>query len=372
MRLAHFKALEPVCPLCRISRDQDNPLRLATVVVRDGDTIVEGVLHCANSECMLEYPIIDRIPVLIPDIRAYISENVFHIVARDDLSETIESMLGDSIGPGTGYDSTRQHLSAYAWDHYADLDPAEPSQRFSTEAAAPGSISRCIQQGLDLINRDFASPVIDLGCAAGRTAFEMAVRGARLVLGVDLNFSLLRIAQRVLTSGLVRYPRRRVGIVYDRREFPVQFANSANVDFWACDVLALPFPSDTFGLAVGLNVLDSVSSPRDFLASVGRVLGPEGSAILATPYDWSPAATPMETWIGGHSQRGPLRGASEPILKSLLTPAAHPQSIDSMKITGEITDLPWYSRLHDRSTVAYSVHVIAAKATGESALDEER
>ena len=44
-----------------------------------------------------------------------------------------------------------------------------------------------------------------------------------------------------------------------------------------------------------------------------------GGLVLTTPYDWS-AAVPVDAWLGGHSQRGPHQGSSEPILRGLLTP----------------------------------------------------
>ena len=318
--------------------------------------MLEGVIHCPDSDCRLEYPILDGIPILVPQILSYLSDNFFHLAARDDLSETLEGMLGDGVGPGTWFDSTRQHLSTYARDSYGDLDDTEQG------GPQPGSAVRCLERGLELHGGEIGTPLIDLGCAVGRTAFTLAERSGGLVLGVDINFSMLRLAQRVLREGVVRYPRRRVGIVYDRREFPVSLPGAEQVDFWACDTLALPFSNDSFGLAVGLNVLDCVASPLAFLASVRNVIRTGGRTILTTPYDWSPGVTPPEAWIGGHSQRGPDKGASEPFLRSLLTPGAHAQSIEGLELVGEIADVPWHTRLHDRSAVSYSAHLIVAEA----------
>ena len=206
-------------------------------------------------------------------------------------------------------------------------------------------------------------PAIDIGCSVGRIAFELANRYQGLTLGIDVNFSMLRTAQRVLREGLVQYPLKRIGIVYDRQEFKVSFDNASLVDFWACDALALPFTDDTFGFVSGLNVFDSVTSPRDLLASIGSILSPGGAAVLATPYDWSSAATPVETWIGGHSQRGPDRGSAEPLLRKLLTSGAHPQSIPELSLIEEIANFPWAVRVHERSTILYKTHIIAAKTT---------
>ena len=55
-----------------------------------------------------------------------------------------------------------------------------------------------------------------------------------------------------------------------------------------------------------------------------------GDAIITTPYDWSDAATPLEQWLGGHSQRGGVQGDSAAMLRSLLTPGGHPQSVQGL------------------------------------------
>ena len=213
----------------------------------------------------------------------------------------IEGLLGDCCGPGSSYDTTRQHLSTYAWDHYGDLDRKRPGE------PRPGSVLRVLERGLELAGDLPAGPILDLGCAVGRSSFALAGDSDRLVLGVDLSFPMLRLASEALRRGRVRYPRRRVGVVYDAREIPVSFPRMEAVDFWAVDAIDLPFNEGTFAAVVALNVLDCVASPHDLLASLPRLLEPGGKAILSTPYDWSPRATPIEAWLGGHSQRGERR-----------------------------------------------------------------
>ena len=133
------------------------------------------------------------------------------------------------------------------------------------------------------------------------TALKLAERAAdseQLVLGVDVNLSMLRVAASAIYRGIVQYPRRRTGVVYDRRRLSIDVARAEYIDFWACDVLALPFAENSFALATMLNVLDSVRVPRDLLAEAARVLKPDGKAIITSPYDWSPAVTPIEAWLG--------------------------------------------------------------------------
>ena len=304
--------------------------------------------------CRQEFPIIDGIPIVVPDVRSYLHNNQSHIFRRGDFSADLVSLFGDAIGPGTDYDQTRQHLSIYCWGHYADLDPEEHD--------APGAMGTLLKECLSLAV-DMTGPGLDLGCSVGRSTFELACHIDGPVLGTDLNFAMLQKAQQVLGTGRLSYDRRRVGVVYDERAFPVHMPAAGNVDFWACDALALPFEAKQFGAALALNLFDCVSSPRDLLAVIGGMLRKGASAVIATPYDWSVSATPVEAWIGGHSQRGEHHGAAEPLLRALLTPGGHPQSVEGLVIAVEADDLVWETRLHDRSRVSYVVHVVVAKAS---------
>lgn len=353
MRLAHFETLRPVCPACRKAGRGDHTVDLTGGTLRGAEAVLSGILVCRH--CRLEFPIIDGMPFLVPDPRGFIAQSLFYVLMRDALPPEIESLVGDAAGPGSAFDSVRQHLSSYGWDHYGDLDPDEP------DPALPGSTLRCLEAGLRALDRPLAGPIIDMGCAAGRSSFALAAAGDGLVLGIDVNLPLLRLARRVLEEGAAAYPRRRIGVVYDRREFPASFAAAERVDFWVADALALPFPDHSFGGASALNLLDCLSAPRDALLELGRVLSSEARAILTTPYDWSATNTPPEAWIGGHSQRGAHEGAAEPLLRRLLSGEDGEEL--GLRLVAEATDLPWHVRLHDRALMQYSVHLLVVGAT---------
>lgn len=325
---------------------------------------MEGILLCTNPLCQSEFPILDGVPILLPNLRSYIAENVFHLLARNDLAAITESILGDCCSQGSVLDSMRQHLSCYVWGHYADLDPMERADSIQN-----GLVVRILGQGLALestcgkAGSTERGLTIDIGCGPGRTTIETAKKSGRLTLGIDLNFSMLRLASTILRSMRLSYPRRRVGLVYDRREFDVQFSNLELVDFWACDALALPFADGLFARAVGMNVLDSVAAPHSLLTSIAKALEPNGSAILACPYDWTSTVTPVEAWIGGHSQRNQNSGDCAPWLRRLLadTNVTSPQSEPTLHLENEIDELPWTVRMHDRSSMQYRVHLVHAR-----------
>lgn len=394
MKRRHFELLRPVCPVCRTA-ERAAPLEIGRVDREARDAIDQGILRCSSSACQHEYPVIDGLPVIVPDLRAYVRDHLHEIEARDDLSEALDSLVNDCCGPSSPRDVLRQHQSSYAAAHYGDLDPAadlaadpdpvaaadpppadpppaDPSPADSPPADSPpadplpadpprSDLLALLDRGLALAGDLPPGPILELGCGPGRAAIELARRLDRPVVGIDRHFGLLRLAAGILRTGALRYPHRRVGAVYDRRALRVDLP-TAGVDFWVCDAVAPPFPDATFAAVSSLNLLDCVASPRDVLEATARLLAPGGKTWITTPYDWSPGATPFEAWLGGHSQRGPARGAAEPVLRALLD-GTHPAAIPGLELVAEEDDLPWRVRLHDRSVMEYRVHLVVARRT---------
>ncbi len=328
---------------------------LADIRAEQDDAVLAGILHCPS--CQSEFPIIDGVPLILPGLRALLAERGIELMLREDLDASLESLLGDAIGPGSWFEALRQTLSTYAWDGWADLDPQETA----ADEPVPGAARRCLARLLELSGSGAPHRVLDLGCGAGRTAFDLAAHAPdALVLGIDVNLALLRLAQGAL-RGSVSYPRRRIGLVHDRRRFEVDPPGAERVDFWACDAAALPFAPGIADLVAALNLLDCVAEPARLLAAMAAALAPGGRLLLATPYDWSTRATPVEAWIGGHSQRGSQGGAAEPFLRTLLTEGAHPQSVPGIAMLGEDAAFPWQTRLHDRAAVRYRSHLLALR-----------
>jgi SAM-dependent methyltransferase/uncharacterized protein YbaR (Trm112 family) len=362
LRRGHFAAFAPLCPRCIRAGGASHRLVLAQVSEEHDDDVLAGILHCSNAACQLEYPIIDGIPVIVPELRTMLAEHAVELLLRSDLDPALESLIGDAVGPGTWFDVLRQTVSTYAWDGWADLDPLETMP--AEGAPPPGAARRCLARLLEMTGPVAPRRVVDCGCGGGRTVFDLAERyNEALVLGIDLSPSLLRLGRDAM-EGRMRYSRRRIGLVYDRRDFAVHLPGAERVDFWACDAMALPFAAGSADLAVALNLLDCVSEPRQLLAGLARITRRGGHVLLATPYDWSTRATPMETWIGGHSQRAPHGGAAEPFLRTLLTEGAHPQAVPGLRILAEEADWPWQTRLHERSTVLYRAHLLALAVNG--------
>jgi SAM-dependent methyltransferase/uncharacterized protein YbaR (Trm112 family) len=358
MKLQHFELLQPVCPGCR-QRSADTlwPLRIESRLRGYGEVLLEGRLTCSNPQCLAEFPVIDGVPVLVPDVAGYVANHLGAITRRADLTREMVSLIGDCCGPASEYDTQRQQLSTYGWSHFADLDPTASG---SKDAAGQNFLG-LLDAALSLCGDRPPGPVIDIGCGPGRSSWQLAERYGTQVLGIDLNFSFLRVAQEILNTGRVHIDRRKIGLAYEAREFIVDLPASEQVDFWCCDALALPFSPEQFSVANCLNVLDCVHSPVELLQELQRGLAPGGWLVASSPYDWSGNATSPSSWIGGHSDRGELHGAAEPLLRKLLTPGEHPQSLEHFRWHAESESIDWTIRIHDRSQVKYQVHAFTAQ-----------
>lgn len=341
MRRRHFETLAPICPVCRSAGRPDAAVEVAFVEGERGDDILAGGLECPAESCRREFPIVDGIPYLVPDVPAFVSAQAWSIHERRNLPPGVASLLGDASGPDSPFETNRRQVGSYAADHYADrLDLGRSSlvDLFDTLLAS--------------VAGEPAGPRLDAGCAVGRTTFELAERApGELVLGIDANVAMLRPARELLTTGRTDVPLRRGGVVHERRTIEHASPAAEAIDFWACDALALPFRESTFGLATAFNLLDCVTDPPTLLTELGRALRPGGWSLLTTPYDWSTTATPVGSWIGGHSQRSPLNGDGPATLRTLLE-----AGVGGLRIAAEFDRLPWRVRVHDRSTMLYDVH----------------
>ena len=365
MKLSHFDHFAPVCPAC-LARGERATLGVAARSVFDSRSITHGILRCPSAACQREYPIIDGVPVLVADVRDIIAKNHSAFSRRDDLPEEIDGVLAEAAGPGSWDLTNLQHLSGAVWDHFGEFDSDQPQ---GAGEPTPGAIARMVALARASGGIPRAGAVLDVGCGVGRSSLEIAAASdAGLVLGIDMHVASLRFLQSVLRSPRVTYRRRSLGMLYDTRTFDISGAlhhASERVDGWMMDALApcvgaAAVPGSPLAGVTAFNVLDCVASPLGLLHRCREVLAPGGLLTVATPFDWSSGVTPIEAWIGGHSPRGFERGRSEELLVRLLTPGAHPASLEGVRVIADHRRVPWHVRVHERSVMGYTMQMVSA------------
>jgi SAM-dependent methyltransferase len=112
--------------------------------------------------------------------------------------------------------------------------------------------------------------VLDLGCGAGRHAFEAARRGARVVaLDADRD-ELARVAAVAAAMA-------------EADELPP----SASIRTVASDATTMPFPDNAFDVVIAAEVLEHIRPDQQAMDEISRVLRPGGLAAVTVPA-WLP------------------------------------------------------------------------------------
>ena len=330
--------------MCRASGRADAALAMLHIERGNDVEVLEGALACSAAVCRFEFPILDGIPILVPNVREVLAMQFDALTERDDLSPYALSFIADSAGPGSDFDRQRYQLGAYTHAHWATGDHGA--------RGTAGAFSTLVDAAIDSTGASPTGIWLDIGCAVGRGVASLVSAGAHLVLGIDLSLPMLRQAQRALRGGSIAYDLRKVGVVYERHTVAITAPASESVALWCADATNLPLAASRCDGALALNVLDCVRFPASVLHELARALKAGGRAAMSSPYDWSPSATALDAWIGGHTQRGPSAGSSAAEVRRALGPS------DPMSLALSIIDereVAWPLHVHDRAAMHYLV-----------------
>ena len=152
-----------------------------------------------------------------------------------------------------------------------------------------------------------AGRALDLGCATGRTSFELARRFDH-VTGIDFSARFINAGVKLAQQGALRYTLQDEGELVFYRECRLAGlgldAVAGKVDFSQGDACNLKPGFSGYDLIVAANLIDRLYSPRKFLETVHQRLNPGGLLVLSSPYTWLDAHTRREEWIGGFKKDG--------------------------------------------------------------------
>ena len=193
-------------------------------------------------------------------------------------------------------------LSQYLLLHYGRPQDVLPHD--AGPHAALDYPARCVT---DLIGPDLRAGrkrALDIGCAVGRSSFELA-RFCDEVVGIDLSSRFIETAQRVAADGTVE------GFRIDEGDLrtPLRFAAPDGVDrgrvtFEVGDACALRDDLGSFDIVLNANLIDRLPDPAAFLGRVPGLVHPGGLFVLTSPFTWLDEFTPRAKWLGGFEHDG--------------------------------------------------------------------
>lgn len=188
-------------------------------------------------------------------------------------------------------------LSQYLLFHYGSREEQLPYS-FGPYHALDFPV-RCVTECVD---KDALSPTslgIDLGCAVGRSTFELA-RYCKHVTGVDNSQSFIEAAKLMQSEHTLKFqvPEEGAHSSYHTIHLPSDL-DPRKVDFVCQDVMELE--NKEYDIVLAANLICRLPNPLLFLENIHRHVSREGQLILTSPYSWLEEFCPQNYWLQGES-----------------------------------------------------------------------
>ncbi len=222
-------------------------------------------------------------------------------------------------------------LEQYLLFHYGT--PEQISPLLAEARTACGFPARCVSEPLHHLQPEKKLRALDLGCAVGRSSFELRWHFEEVV-GIDFSHRFVEAARTMAQKKAATVHAPREGTLTDeiQLELPPHLP-TAHVHFEQGDACHLRPYLGTFDFVLMANLIDRLPDPARCLARLPELISPGGALVITSPYTWMEEYTPRDKWL--LDEDGGTLGA----LQRILAPAFDFQ---------RAIDLPFLIREHRR------------------------
>lgn len=194
------------------------------------------------------------------------------------------------------YESERL-LNEYLLFHYGSPTEILPWDFGPVEAL--GFAERSVNVLLDRALLPSPAAALDLGCAVGRSCYELA-QSCERVIGIDYSQSFVHAAERIRTAGEMPYQQQIEG--RDIRELIAQrpeAGEASRISFEQGDAMNLRADLGSFEVVHAANLLCRLPEPQKLVQRLPDLVKPGGQLLLTTPCTWLEEFTPAQHWPQG-------------------------------------------------------------------------
>ena len=269
-------------------------------ILKISSEVDEGFLICSN--CNTEFPIIQKIPIIMEDFVTYIGN-------RRSLGGRLHHLANTTMMK----QFIRNSLSEIKKIHNDDYSLVEERWSEIYISNSDSSFYSALKNKLS----DFPSydNVLEFGSSVG-TVSNFLRKRHRNVLCVDTSFTATLYAKK---------------------------KSFENLDFFVSDILNHPFGKKKFDLILALNMLEIVE-PIKILETISKQIE-NGYVILTDPYDYTRGKNSVKTPLYTKDVRKKLRSIGFSITKK----------------TNQPSFINWTLKINPRTKLVYQVDLIVGK-----------
>jgi len=156
-------------------------------------------------------------------------------------------------------------------------------------------------------NNVLTDRALDLGCAVGRSSFELA-KNFQHVDAIDFSARFIQQGVKLQVHKRLRYTVPREGDIVEYREVLLDKLGyeevKDRVDFLQGDACNLKPQFANYNLIFAGNLIDRLYDPLMFLNNIQERILPGGLLVLTSPYTWLEEYTDKDKWLGGIKVNG--------------------------------------------------------------------
>lgn len=197
--------------------------------------------------------------------------------------------------PENPYESD-ELLQQYLVFHYGTADQQFPYAFGGADAV--DFPRRCAATGPNWSSLPGRVRALDLGCAVGRSTFELA-RHCVEVVGVDFSQAFIDAARRMRATGKHAATRLDEGSATTQLELGLDpVIDRERTRFEQGDAQSIRGDIGQFDLVLACNLICRLPEPMRLLRRLPELVRPGGQVFITTPFTWLEAYTPRANWLG--------------------------------------------------------------------------
>jgi len=180
---------------------------------------------------------------------------------------------------------------------------------------------------------------LDLGCATGRSSFELA-KHFEHVDALDFSARLIQAPSALQSSGIQRFAIQDEGDIVSYKEVTIEELGYSDVkdrvNFMQGDACNLPEKFSDYDMVFAGNLIDRLYDPTLFLDLIKGRIRSGGYLVITSPYTWLEDFTEKDKWLGGYKANTGENYTTLEGLRDALAPEFKP--------VGDAQDVPFVIR----------------------------